>query len=250
MLAVRLLIALTTLFLCGCTRANDAPLSLSSQIAQAHGADTPRSRTGLAGAIHLELALPAPRFFDARFTHDLRHGRTRLLLADETVLVWDGHHAWVSPPTAPVPKPRPLLHIWPLLVTLPLKITSPQARLSDPAPATMAGSSYLVTELTLPAEDPLTLYLDPDSRRIHHIALSARLANEIHPSFDKPVAISFYNFQSIEGVQFPETWRLWSWTRHDGINGGPLAEIRVYNLEFLTPKPDAFSPRPGARQVR
>lgn len=249
MLAI--LMPLLALAACGCAggcarTARPAP-SLAAQVAEAHGVDALGSSTAISAAVHLELNQAPVRFFDARLTHDLRQGRTRMLLPDDSILVWDGSQAWISPASSRIRHVRQTLQIWPFLVTLPFRLTDPAVRLSEPVPTTMAGADYLLTELTLPGHDPLSLYIDPQSRRIRHLILPARDASQVHPSLDKPLAISFYNFQSVDGVHIPETWRLWAWTREGGIQGGPVGEIRVYNVGFPEPTPQQFSPPPHAR---
>src|SRR3954453_21763186 len=57
--------------------------------------------------IHIE-TVGRPNF-DARITQDVKSNRVRMQLADDTILVFDGSAAWVSPPTAKVEEARHLL---------------------------------------------------------------------------------------------------------------------------------------------
>ena len=242
-------IPLTLLLIAGCTRSERPPASLASQITAAHRGELLHSPQCIAAVVHLELPRSTPRFFDARFTHDLRDGRIRMLLPDDAVIVWDGRQAWTAPNSVTAGNARGKLTIWPFLVTFPLKLNA-DARLTEPQPTRMAGADYLLTEWNTGGEDRFTLYLDPSSKLVRHLVIPARLAADIDPSFDHPIAISFYNYQSIEGVQFPETWRLWAWNKEDGIHGGPLANVRLYNVEFITPKAGVFAAPLGARPLR
>jgi hypothetical protein len=64
----------------------------------------------------------------------------------------------------------------------------------------------------------------------------------------EPRAITFYNFENLEGVRMATEWKFWRWNAEVGIYDKPVGSGRVYNLEFIAPKAGAFDRPADARE--
>ena len=81
----------------GCHSGPKPAPSFAEQVSNAHGYDSWKSQAALVGDVHVQFENGAT--FDAHFTYDVKQNRVRMLLPDETILVFDGQNAWVSPST-------------------------------------------------------------------------------------------------------------------------------------------------------
>jgi hypothetical protein len=232
-----LLLIVTSLI--GC-HSKPAPRPLQERLADAHGEDSYRRQTSLGADIHVEM--DDGKVFDARITYDLKAGRCRMQLADNTILVWDGQRAWVSPPTAEPKDPKYHLTHWPFLITLPFHGKDPGTTFSGAEPMELAGAKYDTVKMTRPDGAWYRFFVDAESQWAKGLAYQTK-------QMERPAAITFYDFDRWEGMTLPREWKFWQWNPEVGLFGKPLGRARVYNIEFVTPKKDAFTPPPGARAI-
>lgn len=235
-LPLLLLVALT---LAGC-HTKKAPPPLQERLVDEHGEDSYRRQDALGADIHV--AMEDGQVFDARITYDLRNGRCRMQLPDNSIRVWDGQRAWVSPPTAQPKDPKYHLTHWPFMITLPFHVRDPGTTVSPTEPMDLAGATYDTVKMTRPDGSWYRLYVDKDPAWLKAVAYQT-------PRMDRPAAVTYYDFSRWEGITLSREWKFWQWHPDSGIFGKPLGRARVYNVEFVIPRKDAFTPPAGARAI-
>jgi hypothetical protein len=237
--------------LCGCA-SHKPPKPLDQRIGAAHGLDMYKYQDGMSGDIHL--AFTDGTQFDAHFTVDLKTGRNRMQLADESVLVFDGRDSWVYPAESAIPNARYHLRLWPFLVTLPLQLHAPGATLSGPADARFGSTDYDGLTLSFGpnagdrANDSFLLFVDKQSSLVKAAACTIANGRPAAQAGAGAIAFSFYNFKQNSGLFLAENWTIWQYSIEQGIYGQPIGQARVYNLEFYKPKESTFTPPAGARR--
>jgi hypothetical protein len=249
---INLLLAMLAVGLAGC-HSTPAAKPLDVRIADAHGWDRYNELDSLAGDIHV--AFKDGSQFDARFIHEMKSGRTRMQLADESVLVFDGQSVWVWPANSPVKDPGYNLTTWPFLVTLPMRLHSAGSTLSQPTTRSWAGTEY--NSLTLSfgsgtgdrSNDWFVLYADKESHLLKAVGYVITRGRSPAVTEKDAVGLTMYNFKQREKVLFAEDWKIWRYNRDEGFFGLPIGEARVYNIEFYKPKASTFAPPEGARRV-
>ena len=80
------------------------------------------------------------------------------------------------------------------------------------------------------------------------VAFGPELTRSLEAAYDKPAAVTFYDYQEVEGIIIPALWRLRNWNEADGILGRPIGEGALTRLELAYPKPTDFSRPPDAGQ--
>lgn len=229
-----------------------APRSFPERIAQAHGIDAWRNQEGLTGRLLLAFEGQPP--LELRFAHEVHGGRARMETADGTVLVWDGRHAWVSPSASPMPMARFHLLSWPYFLAVPFKLGDPGVQLGEPAAGTLRGKSYSTSRMTFAPgtgdapDDWYVVYADPQTHRLEALAYIVTYGQSKAKAEEDPHAITYHDFQRVDGVLVPHEWRFWSWNASAGIHGQPLGRGVLSNLDFAPLEPNAFARPQDARE--
>jgi hypothetical protein len=249
----RIMLVIALLALAGC-HSQQAPKPLDVLISEAHGFDRWNRHDTLEGDIHVAFQDGAQ--FDAHFIYELQTGRTRMQLADESILIYDGQNSWVFPASSTVKDARYNLRTWPFLITLPLQLHAPGSTLSPPETRKVGTTEYDAITLSFGpdagdrANDWFTLHAD---KEYHHLMLLGYLITNGRPPAvveKDAVAITFYNFRPTQGISFARDWKIWKYNRIEGIYGTPIGEARVYNLDFPILGSNTFVPPAGARMEK
>jgi hypothetical protein len=248
----RLAVALVFMaMLAGCQSRQAGPRPLAQRIEEAHGIGAWEHRRALVGDMHIQIDdRPA---LDMRFIYDINTGRTRMQLADDTILVWDGQQAWVSPPSSQTRQARHTLRVWPHLVVLPFMLHQAGTTIDDERDRALGGEQVPSFRLT-PGRGPLDapsayiIYADPQTNLIRGVACISPDGREPGQIDQNIRAVTYYKYRHIEGARIAQEWRLWDWNPQVGLVGMPIGWARIYNLDFGNPKPNAFVKPANARQ--
>lgn len=250
--AVRIALALQLLAsLAGCHSGPKAPKPLLQMIEEAHGLANWKDNAALAGDLHIEVENRPP--LDLRFTYELKTGRTRMQLADNTILVWDGQKAWVSPASSETQRARFTLRTWPFFVALPFLLRE-GTTIADEANRSLAGEevpSFRMTRAASVSDTPADwhiVYTDPQTHLLRGVVYATTYGRTLTEAEKNLHAITYYRYTNSDGVRIAQEWRLWNWNAQAGLIGMPIGTARVYNLEFLRPKPNAFVKPADARE--
>jgi len=235
----------------GCRSGPGVEPPLDRRIANAHDIVEWNRYRALRGDVHVHFEGSAA--FDATFTYDIATGRVRMQTADDSILVFDGRQAWVSPANAATQRARYHLLTWPFFITAPFRLSQPGASLGPASMRPLGQQDLLSANLTFapggaaPPHDWYVLYVEPSTGLLRGIAYRATYGGSASPAAPQPQAVTFYSYENVEGVRIPGEWRFWKWNETVGIYDKPIGVGRVYNLQFIAPRADAFQRPPDAR---
>ncbi len=177
--------------------------------------------------------------------------KTRLELKNGTVIVFDGKSCWLSPPDAGLERARFHSLTWPYFLAAPMKLRDPGSRLEDLGKLELLDREYDAAKLTFDAgvgdtpEDWYVLYRDPETNRLHAMAYIVTYFGNDAPPAKEPHAITYENFEEVDGIPIPMLWRFWNWSKEEGLEE-QLGQFEISNVEFVTPDADAFKAPEGA----
>ncbi|HEX2253229.1 MAG TPA: hypothetical protein VHQ65_08175, partial [Thermoanaerobaculia bacterium] len=226
--------------------------AFAGPIEESHGAEAWRRQEAVAADVVLEFG--GDRVFEGRLLFPPDMSASRLELAGGTVAVWDGEAAWVSPASAELPRARFHLLTWPYFLALPFKLRDPGTRLEDLGERPLSGTAYQAARLTFEPgtgdtpDDWYVLYRDPASERLIAAAYIVTYGTPAEQAEAEPHAITYEDFQEVEGVQVPTTWRFWSWNEEEGVDGEPIGRVALENVRFGPAPAGAFERPEDARE--
>lgn len=181
-------------------------------------------------------------------------GRVRMEVADGTVLVFDGQDAWISPADASAPSARFDLLTWPYFVAAPMKLRDAGTHIVELGPLPLDERSLPTAKLTFDngvgdsPDDWYVLFRDPRANRLVAMAYIVTYGGkDLQEAEKEPHAITYHDFETVEGVVISTRWQFWHWDRAQGIHGDPMGQANLRAIQFVEPAPDAFEKPADAR---
>lgn len=183
-------------------------------------------------------------------------GRVRIERTDGAVLVFDGQDAWVWPADAKADAARFDLLTWPYFVAAPMKLADPGTHITQLDPMPLRDNEILpAARLTFDSgvgdspDDWYVLYRDP--RNGHLVAMAYIVTyggKDLQEAQKEPHAITYGDFETIDGVTISTRWQFWLWDANKGIHGEPLGRAQLSRVRFVDrPDPSSFGKPCGAK---
>lgn len=231
----------------------------AQRIEFAHGASDWRAQKAVQADVTVEFG--DQTYLKGTMLFDTPVGRVRMELSDGSVLVFDGKKAWTSPADAKHQSARFDLLTWPYFVAAPMKMRDPGTVLTVQHAMPLHGTPMTTAKLTFDSgvgdspNDWYLLYADEMNHRLVAMAYIVTFGKkDIQEAQKEPHAITYEDFETIDGVVISTRWRFWHWDATQGVHGEPIGRASLDNIRFVNPAPDAFvrppdsrlSPGPGA----
>jgi hypothetical protein len=155
---------------------------------------------------------------------------------------FDGHTLWIKGPIDSDYAEWPVILQWVAWVAVPYRLTGPSLRVREVRPITVAGATYRVAELDLPAygRGICALFVEQGALRPSGVVplRPGGIAPDAMPS---DYAFAYEAFDVCDDVLVPTRWAVWPWDARGGVSaGGPIASISLRKLRFVYPDPDIF----------
>lgn len=239
------------ILLLGCSSKPKTPPPLSELISGAHGLSGVPKQTALKGT--LVLAMESLPTVEAGFTIDLATGHIRLVMSDQSIIIFDGQHAYVWPGSAPYKNTRATCLAYASLVGLPFRLRDSGAHVTDRGVQALGSASYAAADVTFSSGTPGTpddwyiVFANAKSHRVEAVAFSLALsqsADELRPSSR---AVTFYDFQPADNLIVPREWRFWRYHKTEGLYSRPIGSARLRDLSVVNSRPAMFTPPPDSR---
>lgn len=128
-----------------------------------------------------------------------------------------------------------------------MKLDDPGANLVVQQPRPLDGKPHETAKLTFDAgvgdapDDWYILYRDPESHLLKAMAYIVTYGKSVEEANKEPHAITYHDFEEVEGVKIPMTWKFWLWSEEKGVHGDQLGAVRLSTVKFVTPSATAFS---------
>lgn len=221
-------------------------------IQRAHGAKAWSAKPALRADIHVEFG--GNEFLSGTLTFDTASGLSRLELQDETVLVFDGERAWVSPATSEFTGARFHLLTWPYFLAAPFKLADPGTHLESTEFRRLGLRLYESAKLTFDAgvgdtpDDWYLLFVDSASKRLAGMAYIVTYGTAPEDAERDPHVVVFDGYHTLGGVTLSTAWAFHDWDPESPTLGDPIGRVRLSNLEFIVPEEGLFKRPSNARE--
>ena len=203
---------------------------------------------------HIELVWGGQTMLQGTMLFDTPVGKSRIELDDGTVMVFDGQDAWVSPSDSPLEGARFHLLTWPYFLAAPMKLRDPGSHLAPLDPMPQGGRELPAARLTFDAgvgdspDDWYILYGDPDTQHLVAMAYIVTYGKDKEEAEKEPHAITFEDFETVDGVTLSTRWQFWHWDPEQGTHGEPMGHAKITNIQFVEPSLQDFQKPTDAKR--
>jgi len=201
----------------------------------------------------LKLDLGGKTIIDGTLLMETKGVRTRIDLNDGTSFGFDGKEAWVSPKGAEFKRARFHALTWSYFVAAPFKLRDPGSRLKSEGNLLLRGRPYVAAKLSFAPgvgdapDDWYIAYRHPKVGRLACLAYIVTYGKDRAKAEKEPHAITYGDYEKLDGVLISKSWRFWKWSRERGPHGRPLGYAKLSDPAFLEPRPESFKRPDDAR---
>lgn len=219
-------------------------------IESAHGLTAWRAQKAVQAQFKIEFG--GQTLLEGTMLFDTPVGKARMELEDGTLMVFDGQDAWVSPSDSPLKDARFHLLTWPYFLAAPMKLRDPGSHLAVLGPMPQGGRQLPAAKLTFDAgigdspDDWYILYRD-----VEHLVAMAYIVTygkDKEEAEKEPHAITFKDFETIDGVTFSTHWQFWHWNPEQGTHGEPMGHAQITDIQFVEPALQDFQKPTDAKR--
>lgn len=175
---------------------------------------------------------------NGRILFDTKTQETALIHKDGRALYYENDTVWMTPDTANYPRARFDIFTWSYFLTLPHKLNDQGTHFSKYSDSLLNGTAYHTQKLTFgnnigdAPDDWYVLYQDKTTGLLHAAAYIVTLNKEKEESEKDPHAIVYEDYQSVNGIPLPLTWKFYAWRKEKGLTQ-ELGEAHLSNIKFI-----------------
>ena len=182
---------------------------------------------------------------NARITSKTNSTKVRLDSKDGMTLLYDGEKVLQQPIDKDYPKARFDMFTWQYFFMAPFKFTDPGTNWESLEDGKSGGKTYTRGKLTFDAgtgdapDDWYIAYQDKETEMLAGLAYIVTYYGPKEDAEENPHAITYHNYQRINGVPIATNWKFWNWSDEEGMFE-QLGEAEITNIEFLNPTEETF----------
>jgi hypothetical protein len=198
-------------------------------------------------AFDLDLNFNGKDRFDARITILTNSAKTHMDKPDGSSLVFTGKNAYLSPKTAINEDARFNMFTWPYFFGLPYKLKDQGAKLKYFGKKQLEGKELETYKLTFASgtghtsNDWYIIYLNKD-HTIHAAAYIVTFGGkEQSIAEENPHCIVYGDYAEVQGVPIATSWKFYNWSETEGLEGEPIGEATLTNMNFTDPRDNLFA---------
>lgn len=198
-------------------------------------------------AFDLDLNFNGKDRFDARITILTNSAKTHMDKPDGSSLVFTGKNAYLSPKTAINENARFNMFTWPYFFELPYKLNDQGTKLEYFGKKQLEGKELETYKLTFASgtghtpNDWYIIYLNKDNT-IHAAAYIVTFGGkEQSIAEENPHCIVYGDYAEVQGVPIATSWKFYNWSENEGLEGEPIGEATLTNMNFTDPSDNLFA---------
>ena len=228
------------------------PSGFAEMIEAAHGLAAWQAHKAIQA--HITVELGGQPLIEGTMMFNTSVGKSRIELDDGTIMVFDGQDAWVSPSDSPAEGARFHLLTWPYFLAAPMKLRDPGSHLTPLDPMTQGGAELPAAKLTFDAgvgdspDDWYILYREPFTQHLVAMAYIITYGKGTEEAEKEPHAITFEDYETIDGVTFSTRWQFWNWSPELGAHGEPIGHAQITDIQFVEPAIQVFQKPTNAKR--
>lgn len=186
---------------------------------------------------NLELYFRGSKRLEGTITSRTNSNQVLLERADGAQVYYDGRDVYLSPADADWSGARFDVLTWQYFALAPFKFSDPGTQWELLSEQALGDATYSRGKLTFSAgtgdapDDWYIAYRRPRDDRLHALAYIVTYGGR-DAGAAEPHAISYTNYQPVDGIPFARNWEFWMWYEDEGL-GEQLGEATVSNVRFL-----------------
>ncbi|MFK7796776.1 MAG: DUF6503 family protein [Aureispira sp.] len=180
--------------------------------------------------------------------------KARIDYKDGRSLIYDGEKVYAADAENAGSK-RFAAYTWPYFFLFPYKLSDEGTVWNPYEPTTLNEKTYRTQKLTFEAgtgDDPddwYITYANPENNLLEVAAYIVTAGGASQEDAEKdPHAVSYSNYQEIDGVPIAQEWKFWGWTVEAGLTD-QLGEATLSNIRFVKETDDFFAQPEGYVQL-
>ncbi|MEH0155863.1 hypothetical protein V6R21_17085 [Limibacter armeniacum] len=171
--------------------------------------------------------------------------KIRIDKTDSTSLVYDGDKVYITPASAKYDGARFDIFTWAYFFAAPFKFSDPGTHWEMLENEELNEKAYSVGLLTFgdnvgdTPDDWYRVYIDTADNTLFGMAYIVTYGKDETKANEDPHAITYENYESVDGVPIAQKWKFWEWREGKGITK-QLGEADIKNVQFFTPSDSTF----------
>ena len=218
--------------------------AFAAAIEKTHGKDALAKQQAVQARLTVEFG--GNTVLEGTLLTDTSGGKVRIDLDNGTHLVFDGQEAWTSPADSPMQRARFHVLTWSYFLLAPFKLQDPGAELQDLGQRPYRGDTHLpAAKLTFSSgtgdspDDWYVVYRNAD-HQLQAMAYIVTFGKGLSEAEKEPHAITYQDPVTLDGVTFFSHFLFWNWSEEQGIHGEPIGQVKLSDLQFVTPAAGSF----------
>jgi hypothetical protein len=192
----------------------------------------------------------------ANLTTMTNSGKIRLQYADGKTVVFDGKKIWLNSTDAGAYKQARFdIFMWQYFFMAPFKMDDAGTNWQLLTDKTLDDTDYARAKLTFKSgtgDTPNDWYIVHRDKATDYLTAMAYIATfgnkPVSEAEKRANGITYADFTSVEGVQFPTTWQFSKWSELRGFYDAK-GNAKIKNIRFLKPTADTFTPPLGSKEM-
>ena len=183
-------------------------------------------------------------------------GKIKLATKDGATVLFDGKDTYVSiNEGANYSEKRARFDIftWQYFFALPYKLSDPGTSWELTGEQSLNETSYQTGKLTFgenigDAPDDWYLIYSDDKDLIYSAAYIVTYSGDVEKAESDPHAITYEDYQTVEGIPFATKWKFWGWQQDKGLTD-QLGNATISNIQFKSASEANFNIPENATKV-
>lgn len=161
----------------------------------------------------------------------------KLWLDNTAFTLWDGEHFWYRPDSANILDTSSKIKAWKYFFLSPYSFVQPEARWHFLGKKELQQKSYQTGYLSFTQDHAAPhqwykVFADAESMLLKIIAYPEQSATSRGAAASASKAVTFSDFQLVEGIPFAHRWQFWTWSNEAGLQE-PIGELSLTSIEFV-----------------
>lgn len=165
----------------------------------------------------------------------------RIERLDGTALVYDGEKVYQTPANAEWQGARFDIFTWQYFFMAPFKFNDPGTNWVPMADAMMNDQAYASAKLTFDSgtgdapDDWYIAYQDKETDLLEGLAYIVTFGGKEQTEAEaEPHAITYHDYEMVDGIPIAKTWKFWMWTQEGGFQmDKTIGEANITNVRFV-----------------
>lgn len=202
----------------------------------------------------IELNFNGKKRLDATITMVPNSTKIRIDKKDGSSLIYDGSEVFLTPANADDKGARFDMFTWTYFFALPYKLNDNGTKWEVKGDQKLNDQTYDTARLTFnndigdSSKDWYVLYADKKSNRLYAAGYIVTFGNnDPEKAAEDSHAISYTNYEEIDGIPFATTWTYYEWTLDKGFTK-QIGDATLSNIKFVSPAA-LFFQKPEDRKI-